>query len=861
MKINEASDAMELNVLIDAFKIIQQSDLFARMKDFDQLHKDIPMFMFLKTYMRMVFLMLAFVRSVRTGDWKLHLDSLTAFTKYFFAHDKRNYARMIPLYLSEMQTLKETSPDIQDEFDKGNWIVNKNEAVAFCGIGADHALEHINRSMKVSGGLVGITMNVSARNRFFLVSPYMARLAEEAKCINGTLQKNKTHHKLAPHVLKNLENRIDSLTEKMKSYGNPFKTESNKLFNLVTKKVLPQKCQEEICQQPEIGQMLYEKFCRERILSNEVNLWSTLSNRSLQTWRVNVKKLKIKTRLEGNVVELRADRALFGRMIIAGRSRPEINLIETIGTYELSVVPRSLFALDGTMHHVSKKSELMDILSEVCEVESMVNEIVTSMFQKVLQSLIVEVLGEVTVDGSENTQLSETKICDMQVDVDHVPVEDTNSYEIAIIDGMAEVQALEKTEGMSTCSQLRDAFANEIFRKYKNYDELHVIFDRYDIQISLKQAERERRSEGTVAIHYYITDSTDIRKVSMKALLAHNQTKKQLSEYFARKLIQVKGKKVVVAFSDKCFSNVGDMSDLNSSQEEADTKMLLHAVYCTAHYHFSINIDIFSPDTDVLVLTIHRYPMLCPNTRFIHRGKIHDIKLIVDGLGPEKCNGLPGFHAFSGADITGSFCHKGKKTCWKIYNEGDLDMLRAFGSLGTTVTVNDDTIQGLEKFVCKIFHPKTKLSQVSELRKWLFRKDQSQSERLPPTKDALLQSILRSHYQNLVWKKDIVANPTLPPPEQYGWVKRDDKYEEVMTCLSPAPDAIVNIIKCNCQKSSCSNLLCSCKKVSLNCTDMCGCSMDDELVCNNSVTSHTVERDGNESDYSDGECSDNDNFC
>ena len=82
-----------------------------------------------------------------------------------------------------------------------------------------------------------------------------------------------------------------------------------------------------------------------------------------------------------------------------------------------------------------------------------------------------------------------------------------------------------------------------------------------------------------------------------------------------------------------------------------------------------------------------------------------------------------------------------------------------------------------------------------------------------------------------------------------------------MTRLSPTPDAIVNIIKCNCQKSSCSNLLCSCKRVSLNCTDMCGCSMDDELVCNNSVTSHTVERDGNESDYSDSECSDNDNFC
>ena len=106
--------------------------------------------------------------------------------------------------------------------------------------------------------------------------------------------------------------------------------------------------------------------------------------------------------------------------------------------------------------------------------------------------------------------------------------------------------------------------------------------------------------------------------------------------------------------------------------------------------------DIFSPDTDVLVLTIHRYPKLLANTRFISRGKIYDIKLIVDGLGPEKCNGLPGFHAFSGADITGAFYKKGKRTCWKIYKEGDLDILKAFGSLGTNVNIDEDIVRGLE---------------------------------------------------------------------------------------------------------------------------------------------------------------------
>ena len=61
--------------------------------------------------------MLAFVRSVRTGNWDLHLLSLRSFTKYFFAHDKGNYARLIPVYLSEMQALKATDPEIQIEFD------------------------------------------------------------------------------------------------------------------------------------------------------------------------------------------------------------------------------------------------------------------------------------------------------------------------------------------------------------------------------------------------------------------------------------------------------------------------------------------------------------------------------------------------------------------------------------------------------------------------------------------------------------------------------------------------------------------------------------------------------------------------
>ena len=57
--------------------------------------------------------------------------------------------------------------------------------VPFCGIGPDHVVEHLNRWMKVSGGIVGITLNESAGARFFLIAPEMARPAEEVSNMAG----------------------------------------------------------------------------------------------------------------------------------------------------------------------------------------------------------------------------------------------------------------------------------------------------------------------------------------------------------------------------------------------------------------------------------------------------------------------------------------------------------------------------------------------------------------------------------------------------------------------------------------------------------------------------------------------------
>ena len=88
---------------------------------------------------------------------------------------------MIPLCLAEMSSLRESEPEIYEEFIQGNWVVNKNPQVPFCTVGADNALAHKNRSMKVSGGLVGITLNEAARTKLFLIAIELVSLAKQAK--------------------------------------------------------------------------------------------------------------------------------------------------------------------------------------------------------------------------------------------------------------------------------------------------------------------------------------------------------------------------------------------------------------------------------------------------------------------------------------------------------------------------------------------------------------------------------------------------------------------------------------------------------------------------------------------------------
>ena len=57
-------------------------------------------------YMKVFEHLLLFLRATRQQIWTLHLTSLHALSRYFFAYDMINYARFTPVYLAQMFALK-----------------------------------------------------------------------------------------------------------------------------------------------------------------------------------------------------------------------------------------------------------------------------------------------------------------------------------------------------------------------------------------------------------------------------------------------------------------------------------------------------------------------------------------------------------------------------------------------------------------------------------------------------------------------------------------------------------------------------------------------------------------------------------
>ena len=138
---------------------------------------------------------------------------------------------------------------------------------------------------------------------------------------------------------------------------------------------------------------------------------------------------------------------------------------------------------------------------------------------------------------------------------------------------------------------------------------------------------------------------------------------------------------LAVLFSNPEMLNQNGMLDcscLASTQEEADTRIILHALYSDKLYqenNVQGRIVVKSPDTDVLVLLVHYFPkMKNPSELWFQTGLITSTKdyrryipihELCKSLSSVVCAILPADYALTGCDTTSSFFGIGKKSTLK----------------------------------------------------------------------------------------------------------------------------------------------------------------------------------------------------
>ena len=113
-----------------------------------------------------------------------------------------------------------------------------------------------------------------------------------------------------------------------------------------------------------------------------------------------------------------------------------------------------------------------------------------------------------------------------------------------------------------------------------------------------------------------------------------------------------------------------DCSCLASTHEEADTRIILHALYSDKLYrenNVQGRIVVKSPDTDVLVLLVHYFPkMKNPSELWFQTGLITStIHELCKSLSSVVCEILPADYALTGCDTNSSFFGIGKKSMLK----------------------------------------------------------------------------------------------------------------------------------------------------------------------------------------------------
>jgi hypothetical protein len=671
------------------------------------------------SYCDCVWTLLRFQLAVKMNDLSLFIRSLREMCGILFSSNHLNYAKYLPLYYTQLMNLDSTHPGASTLLRMNGFTAARSN-VPGCRNAMDLTIEQtINRSAKTAGGIIGFSRNKAAYYRWCVTRHKRAAYADVLLDQLNMLSSGEDEHKsVGRSEIKQSESEVTNVLSAFKQFVNPFcmqEDNRNKLHCISSGLPANDIVERDLLQYTSIGNEKAEQFITSRLIEKSIKFQDPVNKSKLSTFKCMAVK-KTLTSKQNKTIEITAERNVLGNILVLSQ-KYEISL-EKLFCYPLGPIPWSLATADGSLVKTDK-AQLMHVLE----------------------------------DKGVLTAVPDIEEC------------------CYILDGNVIIQATvlqPETSG---------EFALKIFHILPKAPIVHFVTDTYR-EGSIKEQERRRRCAGMSTIEYEnITSNTKIPR-DFKAFLSSGRSKTQLiklllSEWKLPQYARLYGQRQVYFTCDsECYllrSLDGEFvtdaaQDLYwTTQEEADTRLILHSVLASQNLLENSRIVIRSLDTDVFLLLIcHSHRIKRPTyfeTGTGNNRRILFIHQIANALGPSVAESLAAFHAFTGCDTTSSFVRKGKKGPFKVMlsNPQFTTFFQGFGN--TLDWLNDENFTQLQQFVCAMYG-KPNYSNTNSLRHDLFKsRFQPKSTKslsfghgidmslLPPCQSSLRMHAMRATYQ------------------------------------------------------------------------------------------------------------------
>ena len=242
------------------------------------------------------------------------------------------------------------------------------------------------------------------------------------------------------------------------------------------------------------------------------------------------------------------------------------------------------------------------------------------------------------------------------------------------------------------------------------------------------------------------------------------------------------GKAYQLTSTDGQTTNAEELPQLESSQEETDSRVILYVNYARSQRYDFVRVK--SPDSDVFFILLHYAASVDGITILFDTGtgnkqRLINVSKITADFGQEKSTALIALNAYSGCDSTSAFRGIGKikpvKTLLRLPQ-----YIPILNKLGDTWDLPEELNNQLDCFTCAMYG-RGKVSRVDDLRLLRINELCAKENRhlpscnvdmasIPPCKRSLTQHIRRVNHQVGIWKRAHIPRPKIPKASRgHGW--------------------------------------------------------------------------------------------